>query len=222
MKTKFIISQLLIFAILFSNITSNNKTLQLDSSVADHALQDFIADTVPEGAKQIDNNVLINANKGAENISDKVEAKIYTFVSEKNVYTIVSFHSMGKLKTSKNDTLNITTNDYLLPLEAVAGKLYVKNKANDQWKFSRKLDAMPGLYGIELYGSQINNRASFIRILLCFRSEQNSEATNVLPKYVVNYNQGDTLTIPIMPIIIFSLLIIGIILFVFKRREHTL
>lgn len=220
LKLKSLITHLVVVSMLFSCLTYRvSASAQFEDSLNDTVIQDFLAEVIPDNAVQIDNNIILNASRGTESIAGKVEANIYTFTLEEKIYTVVDFYSTEKINTSKDDSFGVLTNDYLLPLETLSSSLFVKSKVSDQWSFDKKLDTMHGLSGLDLYGSQINSDKPFVRILLCFLSEQNDEAENAMPEYVVTYNQSDTFTIPLIPIVLIAVLAITFIVIALRRKK---
>ena len=221
MKIKLLIGTVMVAGIyFFSAISYAAVSVQDKYPEADDLLQSFIESTVPSLAAQMENTVVINANKGTEPLVNKVAGKVYTFVDEQNVYTVMDFYSIDKVKTSKEDIFMIMGNDYLRPLKVIGAEYYTKSDFTNPWNLTRKLDTMVGLSGVELYGSQINGSEPFIRILLCFLSEKNPETKNAVPNYTIDYMQSNTFTFSLAPVVAGVLIVILIIWAVNRRNKR--
>ncbi|NJP40083.1 hypothetical protein HCH52_03330 [Oscillospiraceae bacterium HV4-5-C5C] len=187
----------------------------------DDLVQTFILETIPKGAEQVDNRLIFNANSGQSSIDDKVQAAVYTYVIDDDVYSVIDLYTTDKVRTSSQDTLTITYNDYSLPMEAIAGQLFIKNSPNNKWEYNKALNAIPGLNGFDLYGSQIYSKKGYIRILSSFKSQKNQNAKHSMPEYVITYRISDTIDLPFVPIIIILILLIIFFIIILTRKKAS-
>lgn len=194
-------------------------------SAPDAVVQEFIAENLPGTAKPVECSTICYANKGSENITAKVDAEIYTFRDGTSIYTVVDFQSLGDLSASKEASFTVVLNDYALLTNAFNGAFYVKNKPESAWKFNNTLHAIPSLYSLALYDSEIQSTAKYFRIIFYFEAEYNSNAQATSPQYTILYTQPDTPAFDLPFYTVWLLLALLIVLFLVlprwrKARKH--
>lgn len=212
-----------------SNAAENNFSIPDDHyHEMDDFLKDYINENIPKDSLWVDcetktNFFQISNNNKKNDMSDKVNGMAYTFTrieeGESAYYTVIDFYFNQKIKTSKNDLLEIPMNDYLLAYDgATKGQLLVKNKIDQEWTISKDLVVYLNVPHISVYGAEIHNNQNFSRVILSFKSMRNPNSIENSPSYIIQYTHQRDI---IWPFVIFCLIIIFFvtnIIFLFFRK----
>lgn len=178
------------------------------NSKLDENLIAYIDENVPEDAVWIESGVksnFIQISSGQHshktNLSDKAKGLVYTFSSEENgekvYYTVLDFYFTQKLKTAKDDFLEISTNDFLRPVSPGKGELLVKDKVDENWTVKKEIYTIVNLSFASVYGEQMNNKQNFSRVIMSFKAYGNPDSGDSLPSYIVNYTHQKKPSIPV-------------------------
>ena len=196
----------------------------------DNYLKSYIEKNIPGNAYWVDSDTISNfvqttsKNNGkTTNISDKVNANVYTFTYKENgesIYnTVIDICFINKFKTSKNDLLEVHMNDYLRPVSPAKGELLVKDDENQEWRLSKNVSVLVNLSYATVFGDQIYNNKDFSRIILSFSSGDNPDSIEYSPRYLINYtNQKDTVS-PLKVICIVVILLVSLAIIAFKSNS---
>lgn len=189
----------------------------------DEDLKAYIDQNIPKDVVWIDSDTksnFIQTSSTKDNqkldLKDEVKGTIYTFSSgengEKVYYTVLDFYFTEKISTSKEDLLELHTNDFLRPVSPGKGELLVRDKVDEEWKVKKDVSVIINLSFASVYGEEMNNNQNFSRVIMSFKSYGNPDSAETLPGYIIDYTHHKESFIPfitISAVIIFLMIFLG-------------
>lgn len=87
----------------------------------------------------------------------------------------------------KDDFAYLGINNFLLYYSPIKGELWIKNKEEEEWNYSRDITPLFTIDGVTVFGSEMKSDSKYFRILIYFCADMNEGSAEKMPVYRSTY-----------------------------------